>query len=73
MAKKDYLIQILQNDPDFLAMLQAEDIIEFEMPGFCSGDYSAEVLSDEFGLYIYSKYNYFKGCRDYFKKSKVYG
>jgi len=42
------------------------DSIVFDMPSFCSGDYSAEVMKDEHGLYIKKSDNYLKGCRDFF-------
>lgn len=45
------------------------DEIVFEMPSFCSGDYTATVHRDpKFGLYIDNKDNYFKGCRDFYVK-----
>ena len=45
---------------------QEGDIIIFEMPPFCSGDYKAVVRRDkDFGLYIDQEDNYFKGCRDF--------
>lgn len=43
------------------------DEIIFEMPSFCSGDYTAIVHHDpKFGLYIQNKNNYFEGCRDFY-------
>lgn len=63
--KKDYLVQILQDNEAFLRKLKEGDIIEFEMPSFCSGDYSAEVFKDESGLYINRANNFFSGCRDF--------
>lgn len=41
------------------------DKIIFEMPSFCSGDYSATVLKDENGLFIPKSDNFFKGCRTF--------
>jgi autotransporter-associated beta strand protein len=41
------------------------DTIYFEMPPFCSGEYSARVEKDENGLYILKKDNFFLGCRSY--------
>lgn len=62
--KKFSLINI---DYDF----EEGDVIIFEMPSFCSGDYEAEVMSDpKFGLYIDQKNNYFEGCRDFEVKRK---
>lgn len=40
------------------------DIIYFDMPPFCSGEYEAKVLKDENGLYIEGK-NYFNSCLNY--------
>ena len=51
---------------DFKLKFKAGDVIKFEMPSFCSGDYSAVVKKDkEFGLYIDAEDNYFEGCRDF--------
>lgn len=66
--KKDYLIQVLQNHSKFLSSLSEGDVIEFEMPPFCSGDYKATVYKDKQGLYIKKSENFFKGCRDFFKR-----
>lgn len=41
------------------------DSIEFEMPSFCSGDYTAKIYKDSFGFYINADNNYFEGCRDF--------
>src|SRR5688572_6031623 len=41
------------------------DTIYFEMPSFCSGEYSAKVYGDGIGLYIKKEDNFFEGCRDY--------
>jgi hypothetical protein len=68
--RKDYLIQILQRDSKFLNSLKEGDTIIFDMPPFCSGDYDAKILKDSNGLYIMHKDNFFKGCRNYFKKRK---
>lgn len=67
---KDYLIQVLQKHSKFLRSLKKGDIIQFEMPPFCSGDYEAKVRKDKNGLYIYKEDNYFNGCRDFNKKRK---
>jgi hypothetical protein len=41
------------------------DILEFEMPSFCSGDYSARIYLDNDGdPYINIKDNHYNGCRD---------
>lgn len=43
------------------------DVIEFEMPPFCSGDYTAVIYLDSDGdPYINKSENYYKGCRDLF-------
>lgn len=67
--KKDYLVQLFQNDQKFLSSCREGDIIEFDMPPFCSGDYEAKIYKDENGLYIKRKDNYLGGCRYYFLKS----
>lgn len=42
------------------------DLIVFEMPSFCSGNYEAVVYNDpKFGLYIDKKHNHFESCRDF--------
>jgi hypothetical protein len=57
------LINVAQ---DFDIVFQEGDVIEFEMPPFCSGDYKATVKKDpDFGLYIDKDDNYFEGCRDF--------
>ena len=63
--KKTYLAQILQDEPVIFSNITVGDIIEFEMPSFCSGDYLATVYGDELGLYINASDNYFEGCRDF--------
>lgn len=61
--KKFSLINI---EEDFNFKFQEGDIITFEMPPFCSGDYGAVVKKDpDFGLYIDDDDNYFEGCRDF--------
>ncbi len=61
--KKCSLINIAQ---DFDISFQEDDIITFEMPSFCSGDYVAVVCKDpDFGLYIDAEDNYFDDCRDF--------
>lgn len=67
---KQYLIQIFQKDKSLLAKAKAGDIISFDMPAFCSGDYYAKIYTDEFGLYIKKADNYLKGCRNYSLISK---
>lgn len=51
---------------DFEMKFKEGDVIEFEMPSFCSGEYKAVVKNDvDFGLYIDEDDNYFDGCRDF--------
>lgn len=59
-AKKHYLL----NDLD-ISTVSEGDIIRFEMSSFTSGEYLAEVMNDEVGLFIDKENNWFKGCRDY--------
>lgn len=46
------------------------DTIVFEMPPFCSGDYSAKVYKDDIGLYIDHEDKFFEGCRDFSIRKK---
>lgn len=41
------------------------DIIRFEMPPFCSGEYVTIVETDDNGNYIKKKDDFFEACRDY--------
>ena len=42
------------------------DEMVFEMPSFCSGDYSAPIYFDEFGIpYIRKEDSYLSGCRSW--------
>ena len=41
------------------------DIIYFDMPSMCSGEYKAKVCKDEFGLYIDESDNFYDSCYDY--------
>lgn len=41
------------------------DVVQFDMPPFCSGDYSAKVFIDNDGdPYIDKNNNWYDGCRD---------
>lgn len=53
---------------------QEGDVIVFEMPGFCSGDYEAVVMKDPiYGFYIDKEDAFFKGCRDFsVKRNDLY-
>ena len=64
MNKKIYLNNLFQDDLELFKSIENGDVIDWEMPSFCSGDYQAVVYEDELGLYIKSKDNYYKGCRD---------
>ena len=68
--KKDYLIQSFQRWPEVIKDAREGDLIDFDMPSFCSGDYSAKIFKDEFGLYINSEDNSLDGCRDFRLKKK---
>ena len=42
------------------------DILQFEMPSFCSGDYSTRIYLDTDGdPYINKSESYYNGCRDF--------
>lgn len=60
--KKSYLISIEYID---LNTISIGDRIVFEMPPFCSGDYSAVVQEDDRGLFIDKDDDFFDGCRDF--------
>lgn len=60
--KKFYLINLEEYD---VLDVKEGDVIVFEMPPFCSGDYEAVVMKDNRGLYIHKDNNHFDGCRDY--------
>ena len=64
--EKYYLVNIITNlKTELRNMFDGKKEIRFEMPSFCSGDYTAKIYKDELGLYIDAKDNYFRGCRDY--------
>lgn len=47
------------------------DTLLFEMPPFCSGDYTAKIYLDTDGdPYIEKSKDFYKGCRDYFIQQK---
>jgi hypothetical protein len=62
---KQYLIQLFQHNKKLLIEAKENDIIEFEMPSFCSGDYHAIIYKDDNGLYIEQTNNHLSACRDY--------
>lgn len=46
--------------------LKEGDVIDFEMPPFCSGEYSAKIFIDNDGdPFIKKSDDYSEGCRDY--------
>ena len=56
-----YIKEWFNNDQNF----KEGDVIEFEMPSFCSGDYEAKIYIDNDGdPYIDKSDNYYNGCRD---------
>ena len=58
--KKISLVEIENN---FDIKLQEFDIINFEMPEYCTGNYSAVIKSDpDFGLYFDEDQDYFEDC-----------
>lgn len=62
---KQYLIQLFQEDLNLLKNAKESDVIDFDMPSFCSGEYSAVIYKDENGLYINKKDNFLNSCRNY--------
>lgn len=56
---KQYIVDLfdLEKDP-----VEEGDIVRFEMPPFCSGEYLQEVKSNQGQLYIEE---FWEGCRDY--------
>lgn len=47
------------------------DVVVFDMPPFCSGDYSAKVYIDNDGdPYIKRSLNFYDGCRDLYITKK---
>ncbi len=63
---KYYLANVLKDvKENYRKKFKAGKVIFFEMPPFCSGDYTAKIYKDELGLYINKEDNYFKGCRNF--------
>lgn len=58
-SKKFYLINI-----DYDGFIEGHRIV-FNMPGFCSGDYSCIIQKDEKGLFIPKEESFFEGCRGF--------
>ena len=47
------------------------DILQFEMPPFCSGEYSTRIYLDTDGdPYINKSESFYNGCRDFYIKTK---
>lgn len=64
--RKFYLSNIIQDlKPKYQDMFKEGRTIHFEMPPFCSGDYTARIYRDNMGLYIKNSENWFKGARDF--------
>lgn len=60
--KRIYINEWFQRDQIY----KEGDTLVFEMPPFCSGDYSAKIYLDNDGdPYIKRKDNYMNGCRTY--------
>jgi hypothetical protein len=60
--KRTYIMEFFNSCDD----IKDGDIIEFEMPSFCSGEYRARIYIDNDGdPYIDQDEDYFSGCRDY--------
>lgn len=64
MSDKKYLFTF-EGYENYLVKAEEGDVIDFEMPSFCSGDYQATIKRDEHGLYIDGRDNYMRGCRDF--------
>ena len=67
---RTYIIKYFNKNQKF----NEGDILEFEMPPFCSGDYLGEIHIDNDGdAYIDKDDDFFKGCRDFFirKNSEI--
>lgn len=48
------------------------DILVFDMPPFCSGDYSTVIHLDNDGdPYIDKSESYYEGCRDYYIRKQT--
>jgi hypothetical protein len=66
--RRVYIREYFKNSQSF----NDGDIIEFEMPPMCSGDYSAVVYLDSDGdPYVDNMDSFFKSCRDYVIKPGV--
>lgn len=64
--KKYYLVNIFDKLKDkYKKKFKKGKTIHFEMPPFCSGDYTAKIYEDENGLYIKQEDNFFNGARDF--------
>lgn len=64
---KSYITEYIKYLPD----IKENDIIYYDMPSFCSGEYCAKVYKDEYGLYILKKNNFFNSAYD-FRLNKPY-
>lgn len=65
--KRVYIKQWFDDNQEF----KQGDTLVFEMPPFCSGDYTAKIHLDSDGdPYIKKSKNFYKGCRDVYVISK---
>ena len=58
---KTYLSEVLK--PEVIEKIKVGDILDLEMPSFCSGDYRLRVAEDGGGKYV--REAWIKGCRDF--------
>lgn len=56
---KEYIVDLFDLTTE---SVEEGDIVRFEMPPFCSGEYLQEVKSNQGQLYIDE---FWEGCRDY--------
>ena len=65
--KRQYIKHWFEDNQEF----NEGDRLYFEMPSFCSGDYSAKIYLDTDGdPYIKKSKSYYYGCRDLFISHK---
>lgn len=64
--KKYYITNHIQYfSVEDIANLRDGAKIIFEMPSFCSGDYTGIIYKDDLGYYINAENNWFSGARGY--------
>ena len=60
-SERLYIKQWFDDNQEF----KQEDKLVFDMPSFCSGDYTAKIHLDNDGdAYIKKSKSYYSGCRD---------